>query len=101
MAVNRLAESEGVGLFSKAIKPWHLCYNCYTSLLKLELHSGSLIPRPPPSFPSLAVRFTVLQATGSWAGALGTRLAFRVIRTDEGLLVLATVDQLCVVVIDG
>ena len=49
MAVNRLAESEGVGLFTKAINPWHLCYNCYTSLLRLELHSGSLIPRSRPA----------------------------------------------------
>ena len=56
MAVNRLAESESVGLFTKAINPWHLWYNCYTSLLRLELHSGSLVPRPPPSFPSLAIR---------------------------------------------
>ena len=49
MAVNRPAESEGVGLFTKAINPWHLYYNCYTSLLRLELHSGSLVPRPRPA----------------------------------------------------
>ena len=29
----------------------------------------SLVPRPSPSFSSLAVRFTVLQATGSWVRA--------------------------------
>ena len=42
MAINRLAESESIGLFTKAINPWHLCYNCYTSLLWLELHSGTV-----------------------------------------------------------
>ena len=37
------------------------------SLLAVQvlLLAGSLVPRPPPSFPLLAV----LQATGSWAGA--------------------------------
>ena len=38
---------------------------------------------------------------GKLGGGLGTRLAFRVIRADEALLVLATVDQFCVDVIDG
>ena len=38
---------------------------------------------------------------GKLGGGLRTRLAFRVIRADEALLVLATVDQLCVDVIDG
>ena len=34
------------------------------------LHRGlSLVPRPSPSYPSLAVHLTVLQATGSWARA--------------------------------
>ena len=69
MAVNRLAESEGIatgrGLFTKVINPWHLCYNCYTSLLQLELHSGS-------------------------SGQMR-----------HCYIVLATVDQLCVDVIDG
>ena len=38
---------------------------------------------------------------GKLGGGLRTRLAFRVIRADEALLVLATVDQLRVDVIDG
>ena len=29
----------------------------------------SLVPKPSPSFPSLAVHLTVLQATGSWVRA--------------------------------
>ena len=32
-------------------------------------HSYSLIPRPSPSFPSLAVSLTVLQVNGSWVKA--------------------------------
>ena len=42
----------------------------------VTLHLGSLVPRPLPSFPSLAVRLNVLQTTGSWAG-LGTKLTSR------------------------
>ena len=33
------------------------------------LSNSSLVPRPSPSFPLLAVRLTVLQVMGSWARA--------------------------------
>ena len=34
------------------------------------LSNSSLVPRPSPSFPLLAVCLTVLQVTGSWALAV-------------------------------
>ena len=85
----QISELEGV-LEVKEAHFWTLCSGEYHGSLRLEITGGtdsqrtvattrsiltqvekglwrvfSLVPRPPPSFPSLVV----LQATESWAGA--------------------------------